>query len=80
MDSDRSEQDPRSTTHPAPVVLPPVPVVQGQGHTLIPLGVGTSPLPGRERRMPLLLPAAGLLAILALGLWYWGTNDPVAGH
>lgn len=80
MESDHSEQDPRQTTRPAPVVLAPVPVVQGQGHDQVPVRVGAGPLPGRKRRMPLLLAAVGLLAILALGLWHWWSNDPVAGH
>ncbi|HQX23088.1 MAG TPA: efflux RND transporter periplasmic adaptor subunit [Nitrospira sp.] len=80
MESDHSEQDPRQTTRSAPVVLAPVPVVQGQGHAQVPVRVGAGPLPGRKRRIPLLLAAVGLLAILALGLWHWWSNDPVAGH
>ncbi|HNV33846.1 MAG TPA: efflux RND transporter periplasmic adaptor subunit, partial [Nitrospira sp.] len=80
MESDHSKQDPRPTTRPAPVVLAPVPVVQGQGHAQVPVRVGAGPLPGRKRRIPLLLAAVGLLAILALGLWHWWSNDPVAGH
>ena len=80
MESDHSKQDPRPTTRPAPVVLAPVPVVQGQGHAQVPVRVGAGPLPGRKRRIPLLLAAVGLLAILALGLWHWRSNAPVAGH
>jgi HlyD family secretion protein len=44
MESDHSEQDPRQTTRPAPVVLAPVPVVQGQGHDQVPVRVGAGPL------------------------------------
>ena len=80
MESDHSEQDPRQTPHPASVVLAPVPVVQGQGHAQVPVRVGAGPLPGRKRRIPRLLAAVVLLAILALGLWHWWSNDPVAGH
>ena len=80
MAEDHSEQDPRQTTRPAQVVLAPVPVVQGQGHDQVPARVGASPPPGGKRRVPLLLVTVGLLAILALGLWHWWSNDPVAGH
>jgi HlyD family secretion protein len=80
MESDHSEQDPRQTPHPASVVLAPVPVVQGQGHAQVPVKVDAGPLPGRKRRIPRLLAAVVLLAILALGLWHWWSNDPVAGH
>ena len=80
MPADHSEQDPRQTTRTAPVVLAPVPVVQGQGHEQVPVRVGASPLPCRKRRVALLLATVGLLAILALGLWHWWSNDPVAGH
>ena len=80
MAADHSEQDPQQTTRPTPVVLPPVPVVQGQGHDQVPVRVSANPHPGRKRRMPLLLATVGLLAILALGLWHWWPNDPLAGH
>lgn len=80
MESDHSEQDPRQTTHPAPVVLAPTQMVQGQGHDQVPVSVGARAIPLGNRRTPVLLAGGALLAILALGLWHWWSNDPVAGH
>ncbi|MCS6319482.1 MAG: efflux RND transporter periplasmic adaptor subunit [Nitrospira sp.] len=80
MAADHPEQDPRQTTHPTPVVLAPVPVVQGQGHDRAPAITGARALPLRKRRIPLLIGTGGLLALLALGVWYWWAHDPVADH
>ncbi|MDR4478275.1 MAG: efflux RND transporter periplasmic adaptor subunit [Nitrospira sp.] len=80
MAADHSELDPQQTAHPTPVVLAPVPVVQGQGHHQMPVRAGLSAPPVRKRRMPFLLGTIGLLALLAISLWYWWSTNPIASH
>lgn len=80
MTLEQSELDLRQTTESARVVLASVPVVQGQGHDLIPATIDTRTLPARQRRLPIVMGTLGLLALLAVSRWYWWANDPVAGH
>ncbi len=80
MAPDHSELDPQQTTHPTPVELTSVPVVQSQGHASVPVTITSRAFPPRRRRLTVVTGTMGLLALLALALWYWSSNDPVAGH
>ena len=80
MDPDHSKLDPQQTTHPVPVELTSVPVVQSQGHAPVPATITSQTFPLRRRRLPVVTGTLGLLALLGLALWYWSSNDPVAGH
>jgi HlyD family secretion protein len=80
MSQDQSELEPRQTSQPTPAVLVSVPVVQGQGHSQVPVAVDPRNRKP-ERRLPFLAGIGLFLALLALGLWYWrANNDTVAGH
>ncbi len=80
MDTDPSELETQPTHSPTPVVLSPVPIVQGQGHGQVPVTIATTAFPHKRRGVSLAIGSVGLLALLAIGLWYWLSNVPVAGH
>lgn len=80
MASDHSKRDQSRTSHPTPVVITAVQVVQGQGHAQAPATIGQQPLPRDRRRGPIIMGIVAVLTMLAAALWYWWSNDPVNGH
>ncbi len=81
MAPDHSELDPRQTAHPMPIVLAPVPVLQGQGHDQVPAIIDRQALPPGRRRLAIVMGTLGLLTLLAVAAWlWWSNNNPVAGH
>ncbi|MCW5800032.1 MAG: efflux RND transporter periplasmic adaptor subunit [Nitrospira sp.] len=80
MASDHSDSDQSRISHPTPVVITAVPVVQGQGHAEAPATISQRPLPHSRRRVPIIIGMVVVLTLLAVALWYWWPNDPVNGH
>src|SRR5574340_243976 len=80
METDRPDLEPKPIPHPAPIVLPLLPVVQGQGHGQVPVRAGPGVLAPRRRKISLVLGTVSLLAALAFGLWYWWSNNRVVSH
>ena len=73
MDDQPSELDQRQTSPAAPVVLTPVPIVQGQGQKQVVVLTPQSAT-GRKRRRLLMLGGLGILLVLGVGLWYWSNG------
>ncbi len=80
MDSTSSEQDRQQTSPSLPVVPASVPLVQSQGHPLVPTALPRKGAPIRPRRTVLLLLMVSLLVLLAVALWRWWGDAPVASH
>ncbi|ULA59946.1 MAG: HlyDD23 domain-containing protein [Nitrospira sp.] len=80
MASDHSDSDQSRLSHPTPVVITAVPVVQGQGHAEAPATISQRPLPHSRRRVPIIIGMVVVLTLLAVALWYGWPNDPVNGH
>ncbi len=73
MDDQPSELDQRQTSPAVPVVLTPVPIVQGQGQKQVVVLTPQSAT-GRKRRRLLMLGGLGILLVLGVGLWYWSNG------
>lgn len=80
MDSRASEQGPQQTHPSLPVVPASVPLVQSQGHPLVPAALPRKGPAPKLRQTALFLLTVGVLALLAVAFWRWWGDDPVAGH
>ncbi|MBS0159119.1 MAG: efflux RND transporter periplasmic adaptor subunit [Nitrospira sp.] len=80
MSSRSSEQDKQQTKETAPLVPASVSVVQGQGHPQVPVTLARNAPPPKPRRTAIVLTMVCILLVLAVGLWRWWSNDPVASH
>ncbi len=75
MDTDPSRLNTEPPRSPTTVVLASLPVVQGQGHEQVP-AAGTMKIIPHKRRAWGMIGSAGLLVLVAIGLWYWWSNGP----
>ncbi|MBA5876150.1 MAG: efflux RND transporter periplasmic adaptor subunit [Nitrospira sp. CR1.2] len=75
-----SAQDPQEPSHATSLVPASGPVVQGQGHLAVPAALNRKATPVKPRQTMLVMVMVGLLMVLAIVLWRWWANDPVAAH
>lgn len=80
MGSRPPEQESQQPSHARPIVSASVPMVQGQGHPPVPVALSLTGIPSGRGRTSFVTAMVGLLMVLALILWRWWANDPVAAH
>jgi hypothetical protein len=80
MGSRPPEQESQQPSHATPIVSASVPMVQGQGHPPVPVALSLTGIPSGRGRTAFVTAMVGLLMVLALILWRWWANDPVAAH